>query len=105
MHCWSWDQQVERFVTYYRGDELSSHICVLFNYDGVILRFTAREQEDVIGLPLDTSVETCLSHTRVYYYDKTFGRCEGAMLFATDLPMKTFICVDGTPLTELCTRA
>ena len=99
----SWDPEDACFRHYYRGWEIiTSHICVLFTHDGVLLSFTAREQEDLLGFPLGTGAgeACCLSSRRVHYYDATFGRCEGAMLFVSDLPMKTIVCLDGTPLTD-----
>lgn len=100
-----WDFRAQSFQPNYIGEDLiSSHLCVLFTHDGTLLHFTAHEQEDILGLPLGADSDMCLDHQYIYYYDVTFGRCIGGLLFVTDLPMKSFACLDGTSLVDKCTR-
>lgn len=84
----------------YCKEVLASHICVLFTYNGILIHFERSAQETMFGFPLETS-STSLEPTHIYYYDPVFGRCQGSILYVTDLPMSSFVCIDGTPISSL----
>ena len=97
---WTYEFATETFQRNHGRDDsfISSLICVLFTHNGVMLRFSQRDQDDALGFPINTTTAARLSGQRLYYMDDTVGSCKGAKLFVTDLPMKSFVCLDGTAL-------
>ena len=97
---WRWDPERNGFVTsHWREQVLASNICILFTHDGLLLSMTQAVQGDIVGFPLGESVG--LGSTTIHYFDRTFGRCTGATLYVTDLPMKAFRVLDGRALGDI----